>query len=77
MRTDETPRSLARPKHPWMAGRRRSKPTTMTRRFVHARVTARLATVVVLPSEELGLVTWITVSSLSICRNCSDVRSER
>ena len=48
-----------------------------TRRPARAMATARLARVVVFPSDALGLVSCTTCTGRSMPRNCTDVRSVR
>ncbi len=60
-----------------ISGRRRSHSTRATRWLVSARVTARLTTVVDLPSSGTELVTTKTFWSLSTSMYCMLVRSTR
>ena len=75
--TEVSPTPLSSPKKSWSLGRLRSQSNAATAAPASAMATARFATVVVLPSVVLGLVTWRTRTGLLSPSSCTEVRRLR
>ena len=71
------PTRFVSPKNSCTRGRRRSQHKTMTRWPTRAKVTARFASVVVLPSPAIALVTCTLPIGWSRLRNSTAVRTVR